>query len=275
MKLRKYFYLLSLILVFFGATSFLIFKPDIGIDLSGGQILEVKTNLNVEEIVKKLNLKAVIYQNDNIKLIKAKNNLNLLWQEIKKNDEKAEQLRFEEISPSLSSELKKSSITAIILVILAIALYVAFSFRKLKGTLPIRIFALVVILTLFHDVIASIGPYVIFSKILGFDIDVKFIIALLIIAGYSVSDTIVIFDRLRENILKFNKINQELFQKSLNEVLSRSILTSLSTILLILPISFLVPNLKAFLYALQIGFVIGTYSSICLAAPLVYDLRKK
>jgi preprotein translocase SecF subunit len=274
---RFIFYILSSLLVLFGILSFLNLKPeDYGIDLRGGQILEVRTNANVKEIIEKLKIKGEVFEEEKgVFLIKGFSGLDKVWEEIKSKDNLAERIRFEEISPSLSSELKRKGLTAVILVILAIAFYVSFSFRKIKTIIHSSILGLVVILTLFHDVIASVGPYILLVKKFGFSLDIKFITALLLVAGYSVSDTIVIFDRLRENILRFGKKDKEVFVKSIKEIYTRSIYTSLSTVLAILPLSLMVKTLTPFLLAIQVGIIIGTYSSICLATPLVYDMSRR
>jgi preprotein translocase subunit SecF len=268
---RFYFYFLSLILVLFGALSFYIFNPHLGIDLIGGQILEVKTKVNVWEIIKKLNFKVFVYPTKEGYLIKGQENLNLLWQEIYKIDKNAQIIRYESISSSLSAELRNKAGLMVILVLIAIGTYVSIAFYKLKKQFSLFDLGFIVIMTLFHDVVATTGFYVLLSKFFNFDLDIKFITALLIIAGFSVHDTIVVFDRLRENILKTGKKTKEIFNSSINQTLRRSIFTSLTTVLAILPLSILIPDLRAFLLSIQIGIIIGTYSSICLAAPLLFE----
>lgn len=268
---RFYFYILSLILVLFGGFSFYLFNPNLGIDLVGGQILEVKTKADVPRLISNLKIKANYYPTENGFLIKGQHGLDKLWQEILKEDKQSQRLRFESISGSLSSELRKRSAVMIILVLLAIGIYVASVFYKLKGYFSIFYLGLIVILTLFHDIAGATGFYILLTKIFNFDLDIKFITALLIIAGFSVHDTIVVFDRLRENIIKFKKRNSDIFNLSINQTVRRSIFTSLTAVLSVLPLSFLVPELKAFLWTIQLGIIIGTYSSICLAAPLLYD----
>jgi preprotein translocase subunit SecF len=270
---RFYFYFLSLILVLFGALSFYIFNPHLGIDLAGGQILEVKTKTNVEEIIKKLNFKVFIYPTEEGYLIKGQENLNLLWQEIQKTDKNAQKIRYESISPSLSAELRNKAGLMVILVLITIGTYVSFAFYKLKKQFSLFTLGFIVIATLFHDVVATTGFYVLLSKFFNFDLDIKFITALLIIAGFSVHDTIVVFDRLRENILKTGKKTKEIFNASINQTLRRSVFTSLTAVLAILPLSILISDLRAFLLSIQIGIIIGTYSSICLAAPLLFEER--
>ncbi len=262
-------------LILFGSFSFYFFEPRLGVDLIGGQLLEVKTKTKVKEIVRNLGIKAEIFETQEVYLIKSREDLTKLWQEIKTKDPQAERLKFESISPSLSSELRQKSFLMVILVLLAIGVYVAFAFYSLRKFFSLSSLALIVIFTLFHDVMVTTGFFVLLAKYLNFDLDIKFITALLIVAGFSVHDTIVVFDRLRENILKTNQKNEETFNSSINQTLKRSIFTSLTTILAILPLTFFLQDLRVFLLTLQIGILVGTYSSVCLAVPLLYDFKTK
>ncbi len=272
---RFYFYFLSFVLIIFGAFSFYIFQPNLGIDLIGGQILEVKTKADVKKIISDFKIKALVFETKQSFLIKSQANLNEVWQVIQKIDPQAQRLRFESISSGLSAELRKKSFFTIILVLLAIGSYVAFAFYKLKNHFSIFNLALIVIFTLFHDILGATGFYLLFAKFFNFDLDIKFITALLIVAGFSVHDTIVVFDRLRENILKQGKLDktkkEEIFNASIYQTLRRSIFTSLTAVLAILPLTLIISDLRAFLLAIQLGIIIGTYSSICLATPLLYD----
>ncbi len=270
---KNYFYILSLFLVAFSVLSFYLFKPQFGIDLIGGQILEVKTKVNVFEILKEFKIKSFVYPTENGYLIKSQENLNPLWQEIQKRDPESQKIRFESISSGLSSELRKRSFLMIVLVLLVIGIYVALAFYKLGKHFSLIILAFIVILTLFHDVLITAGVYVFLSKFFKFEIDLKFITALLIIAGFSVHDTIVVFDRLRENILKTGKKDKEIFNLSLKQTLRRSIFTSLTSVLSIIPLSIFISDLRPFLLSIQIGILIGTYSSIFLASILLYETR--
>ncbi|GIW65583.1 MAG: protein-export membrane protein SecF [Candidatus Parcubacteria bacterium] len=274
-KYRYYFYFLSLILVIFGVLSFYLFNPNLGIDLVGGNILEIKTKADVPLIINNLKLKAIYYPTEEGYIIKSQQDLNIVWQEIKNRDNQSEQIKFESISSSLSSELRRKAFLMIVLVLLAIGSYVSFSFYKLKNQFSPFFLGFIVIITLFHDVIATTGFYIFLSKFYNFDLDFRFITALLIIAGFSVHDTIVVFDRLRENILKTGKNTAEIFNLSINQTLRRSIFTSLSTIISIVPLSILIQDLRPFILSIQIGIVIGTYSSIFLAAPLLYKSKYK
>jgi preprotein translocase subunit SecF len=269
---RYYFYFLSLFLVLFGGFSFYFFNPRLGIDLIGGEILEVKTKAKVPELIDQLGIRANYYPTKNGFLIKGQGGLDKLWQEILLEDNQAQRLRFESVSGSLSSELSKRSGLMIALVLMAIGVYVASVFYKLKGYFSLFYLGLIVVVTLFHDVVGTMGVYVFLTKVFNFDLDIKFITALLIIAGFSVHDTIIVFDRLRENIISLKRKNIDVFNLSINQTIRRSVFTSLTAVLSILPLSFLVPELRGFLWAIQIGIIIGTYSSIFLATPFLYDL---
>ncbi len=269
---RHFFYILSLGLMIFSVLSFYVFNPNLGIDLIGGQVLEVQTKANLFKIMEDLKIKATVYPTENGYLVKSQENLNLLWQQIQKQDPQSQKIKFESISSSLSNELRKKSFLMISLVLLAIGTYVAIAFYKLKKYFSPSILAFIVIITLFHDILGTAGVYIFLSKFFNFEIDLKFITALLIIAGFSVHDTIVVFDRLRENILKTNKKDKEIFNLSLKQTMRRSIFTSLTTVLAILPLSILIYDLRAFLFSIQVGILIGTYSSIFLASTLLYEM---
>jgi len=276
LKYRIYFYILSVILVIWGALSINVLNFNTGIDLKGGELVEIKTNLNLENLKNLLKeSKTKIQKTENSIIMKGISlDEDKILKQIKIYDPNAEIIRKEEVSSVLSGELSKKSLLTIILVLLGIGTYVSITFWQTKSFIPGYIFGLIVILTLFHDVIGSLGVFSILSHFYNYDFDISIIIAFLVIAGFSVHDTIVVFDRVRENLKKEGKINQEIFEKSIKETIARSINTSLSTILVILPLIFLIEFIRPFLLTLTAGIIIGTYSSICLAVPLLYDIKK-
>jgi preprotein translocase subunit SecF len=275
-KYRIYFYILSIILVIWGALSINVLNFNLGIDLKGGELIEIKTNLSLDKIKELLKVyKIKIQKTENSVIIKGYLlNENEILDKIKSQDPNAQIIRKEEISSILSGELSKKALLTIVLVLLGIGVYISIVFWQAKGLIPGYIFGLVVILTLFHDVIGSLGVFSILSHLYGYDFDISIIIAFLVIAGFSVHDTIVVFDRIRENLRKEGKISEEIFNKSIQETITRSINTSLTTVLSILPLVFLIEILRPFLLTLIFGIIIGTYSSICLATPLLYDIKK-
>lgn len=277
-KNRVWFYIFSILLTIWFGIALNLFGLNLGIDLKGGQMIEIKTNYkDLENFLKKLNFKIdSVLQSGNRFIIKGENiDKDILINEIKKLDSQAEILSSEEISPTLSSELVKKSYLAVILVLLGISTYISIVFWDKKSLIPGYIFGLVVLLTLGHDVISVLGVFITLSYYFGYILDTTIIIALLVVAGFSVHDTIVVLDRVRENLRKEGKITGELFEKSIKQTLRRSINTSLTTVLAIFPILFIIPKLQGFILTLIIGIIIGTYSSICISTPLVYDIVKK
>ena len=277
-KFRFYFYILSIILVLWGGIAPNILKINFGIDIIGGQVIELKSK-DIEKLKDKIESlkisKQVIKQKDSL-IIKSKNiNPYKVVNDLRSEFKDIELIRYEEVSPSLSRELTKKSIWAVISVLILIGSYISIVFYNKRKIISSLLLGLVVILTLFHDVIATFGIYVLLSNIFSFELTTVTIIAFILIAGFSVHDTIVVFDRLREKINQFGNLSIEIFDLSIKETIARSINTSLTTILAVIPLLFTIKILTPFILVIITGIIIGTYSSICLAVPLVYDLTRK
>jgi preprotein translocase SecF subunit len=277
-KFRFYFYILSIILVLWGGIAPNILKINFGIDIVGGQVIELKSK-DIEKLKNKIESlkisKQVIKQKDSL-IIKSRNiNPYKVVNDLRSEFKDIELIRYEEVSPSLSRELTKKSIWAVISVLILIGSYISIVFYNKKKIISSLLLGLVVILTLFHDVIATFGIYVLLSNIFSFELTTVTIIAFILIAGFSVHDTIVVFDRLREKINQFGNLSIEIFDLSIKETIARSINTSLTTILAVIPLLFTIKILTPFILVIITGIIIGTYSSICLAVPLVYDLTRK
>ena len=183
-----------------------------------------------------------------------------------------EELQFEAIGPSIGKELRQRAIWAIVLVLLGISLYVAFAFRKVSYPIKSWKYGVITLLTLFHDVAIPAGMFAILGWKFGIEVDTNFIVALLVIMGFSVHDTIVVFDRIRENLLDFKNRSDlpTLINNSVNSTLARSVNTSLTLVLVLLAMFFLGPiTLKYFILTILVGTVVGTYSSIFVASPLL------
>jgi preprotein translocase subunit SecF len=188
--------------------------------------------------------------------------------------------RFTSIGPTVGSELKQKALIALLLVVGAIILFVAFSFRKVSYPVSSWKYGIVAVITLLHDVALPIGLFVILGKAVGVEIDILFITALLAILGYSVNDTIVVFDRIREN-LQIDRTSGrtrpfgEVVGESLKQTYVRSINTSLTTLLVLLLLFFVGGEpTRYFSLALLTGVIAGTYSSIFLASPLLVAFEK-
>jgi preprotein translocase subunit SecF len=178
---------------------------------------------------------------------------------------------FTSIGPSVGRELTHKAVTAIIVVVIAIVLYIAFAFRGVSKPVSSWKYGLIAIATLVHDVAIPAGVFALLGHFVGAEVDTLFVVALLTVLGISVSDTIVVFDRIRENLKhKIAPTFSETVGKSLSQTFVRSINTSLTVILVLLSLYFFGPAAtKNFALVLIVGMFFGTYSSIFVASPLL------
>jgi preprotein translocase subunit SecF len=182
----------------------------------------------------------------------------------------AQELSFQSISPSVGANLRNDAIIAIILVLIGISLYIAFAFRKASRPISSWKYGWITLLTLFHDVAIPAGLLAILGHFRNVQIDSDSIVALLVVMGFSVHDTIVVFDRIRENLLNHRgKMPfSTIINDSVNQTLARSINTSLTLILVLLSLYFVGPaDLQYFVLTLLVGVTTGIYSSIFIASP--------
>lgn len=189
--------------------------------------------------------------------------------------------RFSSVGPTVGQELRKKAMIAIVLVVLMIILYIAFTFRKVAKPISSWNYGLVAIITLLHDIIIPAGVFAVLGHFAGLEADTLFVVALLTILGVSVNDTIVVFDRIREN-LRINEeknINQpfaEAVGKSLEQTYVRSFNTSFTIVLVLLVLFFLGgPTIHSFMLTLLVGQIAGTYSSIFIASPLLVVIGER
>jgi preprotein translocase subunit SecF len=286
-KYKKIFIGISIALVVLSIAALSIFGLKVGIDFKGGALTEVTykesrpAQIELNASLQELNLGSILLQPAGEKdyIVKSRD-LNeqehaLLLKTLSSDGLNAlEETGFNSIGPSVGRELTRKAIIAIILVSLAIIFFIAFAFRKVSKPVSSWKYGIIAIISLLHDVIIPIGLYTILSHFYGVELDTLFVVAVLTILGLSVSDTIVIFDRIRENIrnqASNAKINfSEVVGKSLDQSYVRSILTSLTVILVLLSLFFFGPySTKYFSLMLTAGMFFGTYSSIFLASPLL------
>jgi preprotein translocase SecF subunit len=256
---------------------FLFFKGlNYGVDFKGGTLLEIRIenkNIQIQDLRSSLNIPEL--GDVNVKqfgevgdfLIKFEKNANENEKFItdlknvitKKINSAVNFRRVETVGPKVSRELLKQGVTAIILALGAMLFYIWIRFEWQ--------FSLGSIIALMHDVVITLGIF----SILSFEVNLSIVAAVLTIVGYSMNDTVVIFDRIRENLLKFSKIKtNEITDISVNETLSRTIITSLTTLLALFSIFILGGEiLKGFSFAMILGVLIGTYSSIFVASPVL------
>lgn len=188
-----------------------------------------------------------------------------------------EELSFQSIGPSVGAALRNRSMLALLLVLVGISLYIAFAFRKVFQPVSSWKYGVVTLATLFHDVAIPAGLLAVLGKYAGVEMDSNFIVALLVVMGFSVHDTIVVFDRIRENLLRERGRGDfsEIVNTSINQTLARSINTSLTLILVLLALYFVGPSaLKFFILTLLVGVTTGIYSSIFMASPLLVVWQK-
>lgn len=281
-KYKKIFVSISAFLVALSLGSILYFGVDFGIDFKGGALLEVSytdvrpTQSSVQEALSNtgLDLGSVLIQpiSEDTFSIKTKDINNEQKNQILASlGANAQEVSFTSIGPSVGAELVRKSILSFILVALGIIFFIAYSFRKVSKPVSSWKYGLIAVTALIHDVIIPVGGFVIFSKIFGVQADTLFVVAILTILGLSVSDTIVVFDRIRENLQvgKF-KTFEETVGNSLNQVYTRSLATSFTLFVVLVALIFFGPeSTKHFAMLLTAGMFFGTYSSIFLASPLL------
>ncbi len=182
----------------------------------------------------------------------------------------AEEQRFDSVGPSIGQELKTKSVNAIFFVLIGILVYISYAFRKVSKPVASWKYGTSALVALAHDAIITLGVFAVLGHFAGVEINTPFVAAILTVIGYSVHDTIVVFDRIRENLPKSDEDFEGTVNTSLNQTLVRSLNTSLTVILTLLAVLiFGGASIRPFALALTIGIGIGTYSSIFVASPLL------
>lgn len=292
---RKIFYTLSAIFVGFSIFATVFWGVNFGIDFVGGSILEIQTEgLNKSQIQEELQkFEAELETTFSVRdteddgfIIRSKTitddqkNTIMAGLSSLSPDFELQEIRFNTIGPTLGKELQSRAVLAMILVILAIIIFVAIAFRQVSRPVSSWKYGLVAILAFIHDVFIPVGLFAVLGQFLAVEVDTLFVVAILVVLGYSINDTIVVFDRIRENLLKVSdKKRSERFEdvvgKSLRQTIGRSINTSLTTLLALLALFvFGGDSTKWFSLALIAGVISGTYSSIFFAAPMLVTLSK-
>ncbi len=286
-KHKILFFTISIVLVALSVFAMFRFGFNFGIDFTGGSIIELKYLEKRPDLsVIKNDLQSVGISgflltplSDESLSIKTKpidqEQKGLIIRTLSKmGDIPLKEQKFNSIGPSIGGELKNKSYVAIAVVILCIVLYIMFAFRKLQK--PFN-YGFATVIALAHDVVIATGAYIYWISYKGGEIDLLFVTAILAILGYSVHDTIVVFDRTRENlILKKGKDLEETVGISITETFGRSINTSVTIFLALLCLYFIgSESTLNFSFVLLVGVIVGTYSSIFLASPLLIILNRK
>ncbi len=285
LKYSKIYFVFSGLLIVASIFALFAWGLNWGIDFAGGSVLRVEYREQrppQEELARELaeldlrnfsvhlrGEKEVVVRMVDISL-ETQKELTRFFEESPGADE--ETIMFEAVSPIVGEETKGRARTAIIFAILAIVLYIAIVFRKVSRPIKSWQYGIATIIALGHDVLIPVGLFAVLGHFKGVEFSIPILTAVLTIFGYSVNDTVVVFDRIRENILKGGRGDfEEAVNKSLNQTLVRSLNTSFTTILVLLAIFFFGgETLSYFSLALIAGIIAGSYSSIFLASPVLY-----
>jgi preprotein translocase subunit SecF len=289
----KYSYIFSITLSVLSIVALFTWGLKYSIDFTGGTLMEIKfennlpVNLDIENALKDLTLKSLTLQStgNNSVLIRYaseddKTNQNVLNALAGKYPD-SKNLRTDYANASVSGELKTKSLMAIFWAIMGIMAYVAWAFRKVSHPVASWKYGMGAVIALMHDVLITVGVFSVLGHFYGVEVGVPFVAALLTILGFSVHDTIVVYDRTRENLQRSSAKEKfpEIVNRSLNETLVRSINTSLTVVITLLAIYiFGGESIKYFSLALLVGVTFGTYSSIFVASALLvtsYNLQIK
>lgn len=288
-KNRKIFLGISAFLIGLAIVSMSVLGLNPGIDFNGGAVTEVNYPggnpdlVLLEQKISEMDLGSFTIQESEENLLVKTRDLteeerNSLINTLKLDGEyELTEESFNSIGPSIGEELKKKAVLAIILAVLAIIIFIAYTFRKVSEPVSSWKYGFIAVITLVHDVVLTTGAFALFSHLTGTQLDSLFVVAVLTVFGLSVNDTIVVFDRVRENLINDRDGNfDEIVGRSLHQTIGRSINTSLSTIIVLMMLFFLGPNsTRVFSLTLAFGMFIGTYSSIFIASPLLALFYKK
>lgn len=287
---RKYYYIFSGLLAVLSVIAILAFGLNLGIDFKGGSLMELnfpagRPEMSVlkDTVVKTINGEPSVRPTGDQGYLIRMQSINeperqSLIKAITENGKiRVEEKQFDSIGPILGSESARKALISIVLVILAIVIYIAFAFRKVSEPVSSWKYGVIAIVALVHDVLIPTGVFVVLGHFNPtIEIDTLFVTALLVVLGFSVHDTIVVFDRVRENLRFYRKsLFAETVGDSISQTFTRSINTSL-TVLLALLVMFFVGGeaTKNFTLALLIGITAGTYSSIFIGSPLLVTVER-
>lgn len=297
-KHRKIYFIFSLALIIVSIVLLAVFQLKPGIDFTGGSIMELEykderpSNQEILETLSDFDLGTIYVQPTGEKgvIIRTKDIpeeihqeiLETLSQEVKVEEgemiitvRELEEKRFESIGPTIGQELREKTNIVVAAVLLSMIIYIALAFRKVQRPIKSWQYGIISCLALFHDILIPLGVFSLLGKYLGVEITIPVITALLAVLGYSINNTVVVFDRIRENLMRVGEDFEKTVNISINQTLSRQINTSLTTLFVAGAIYlFGGATLQYFSLALILGIAAGTYSSIFLAGPLLVTWYK-
>lgn len=288
---RKIFYAISGVVIAICLGSMIVFGLNFGIDFTGGSLLEVGYTTRPDKTDVEARLAEVM---DTYSLREAgESGYVLRTRDISEDEHHAlkaalsdngaiemEEQRFTSIGPTIGQELRTKAIWAFLLVLLAITLYIAFAFRKVSKPVSSWIYGGIVVATLLHDILLPLGIFAILGVLFGIEVDSLFLTAILVVLGYSINDTVVVFDRVRERLRRNeDERRKEDFEitvgQAVTDTYGRSINTTATTLIALLSIYiFGGQSTELFALALLVGVAAGGYSSIFLSAPLLVTIQQ-
>ncbi len=287
---RKIFFIISGVLFLASVVAISVWGLKLGIDFTGGTIAEYSFGgerpavYQVRDALDKEKIEGIQVQLAGEKevVIRAKDLNEEQHQQlvtVLKNNFGGEQVvenRFESIGPTVGNELKNKAITSLVLASIFIILYVAFAFRKVSRPVQSWKYGVGAIIALIHDLTIVTGIFAFLGHFLGYEVDTFFVTSLLTVLGYSVNDTIVVYDRTRENLFhSAGETFEETVNRSVNETMARSINTTLTTLLTLIFLYFIGgETIRIFVLSLILGIFFGAYSSIFVASPLLVVWQK-
>lgn len=282
---KWWYFIFSGFIIVPGIISLILFGINPAIDFTGGTLIELKfqeknlkvTNENIKSVVEKQNIEvgSIQYSGENTYLLRLKpidkSQNEKLQSELTSKFGEVKELRYETVGPSIGRESTENAVKAVVIASIAIVVYVALVFRKIPKPYSSWKFGISAVIALIHDVLVILGLFSIFGHFFKVEVDSLFITALLTIMGFSVHDTIVVFDRIRENLIKLPRHSfSQVVNESIIQTLARSLSTSLTVLFTLLSLLlFGGETTRWFIIALLIGITSGTYSSIFNAAPFL------
>lgn len=287
LKLRPLWYAFSGILVAGSLVVFAIFGLKQGIDFTGGSLLSVRfeqTRPSAVDVTQSLNAQAF---GSLVVQPVGETDINIRTRTLTEDEHDAvltqltdafgpvQELRYDAIGPTIGAELRQKSWQALLIVFVAILAYIAYTFRKVSAPVQSWKYGVITILTACHDVIVPIGLFVLLGHFAGVEIGTPFIAALLTIMGYSINDTIIVLDRVRENLHRLSGNFEHIVGTSLRQTYLRSLNTSVTTLAALVAVYFFGgESIREFALALIVGILTGAYSSIFIASPLLVTWNK-
>lgn len=285
-KLRPLWYTISGILFAGSIFSIAVFGLKFGIDFTGGSLLSVRfderpASVEIERALDGLDVGSMVIQpvgdrDANIRLQTVDEAIHAdILSRLDTAFTGVTELRFDSIGPSVGAELRDKAIKALIISFAAILAYIAYAFRKVSAPIKNWKYGVVTLISAVHDVILPIGVFSILGASMGLEIDTSFVVAILTVLGYSINDTIVVLDRVRENLQRTSGDFEHIVDISVRQTYVRSLNTSITTLLALVAVFlFGGETLKPFSLALIIGIISGAYSSIFIAAPALVTWLK-